>query len=316
MATLEHRPVDHLTAPFSGHNATEFDRIAPAIDYLLRHWRQQPGLDRLAAHIGISPAHFQRLFRRWAGISPKRFLQALSLDHAKILLRNSASVLETAYEVGLSGPGRLHDLFVSYEAMSPGTYKSGGAGLALRYGFHDSPFGVCLVVANERGLCGLGFIQSGHLGAGAQARADGLENMAGNWPAASYQEDPDFTCEYISQVFGPYIGQRNDRPLKLLLIGSDLQIKVWDALLRVPVGALISYGDIARAIDKPKAARAVGRAVGQNPVSVVVPCHRVLQKSGMLGGYRWGVMRKGALIGWELANPLMTAGSHGVNPGC
>ncbi len=270
--------------------------VSQAIEYLSETWRDQPGLDALAREIGHSPSHIQRVFTRFAGLSPKAFVQAITIDSARKLLRESASVLDTAYEVGLSGPGRLHDLFVTYDAMSPGEYKARGAGLEIVYGFHASPFGRALIMATNRGLAGLAFAEEG----GEEAT---FEDMASRWPAAQFKRDDAATASYVTRIFDPDAWQP-DQPLRLVFIGSDFEVKVWETLLRIPMGRATSYSDIASHLGKPNAARAVGSAVGRNPLSFIVPCHRVLGKSGGLCGYHWGVTRKKAILGWEagLAN--------------
>jgi AraC family transcriptional regulator of adaptative response/methylated-DNA-[protein]-cysteine methyltransferase len=231
------------------------------------------------------------LFRRWAGLTPKAFLQALTLDGARKLLRDSASVLDATYEVGLSGPGRLHDLFVTHEAMSPGEWKSGGDGLTVRFGFHPSPFGSALVMATERGLAGLAFADAG------EERA-ALADMKSRWPKAAYVEDSARTAAIARRIFDP--AQWNpSEPLRVVLIGTDWEVRVWDALLQIPMGRLATYSGIAGKLASPNAARAVGAAVGKNPVSFVVPCHRVVGKAGDLTGYHWGITRKRAMLGWE-----------------
>jgi AraC family transcriptional regulator of adaptative response/methylated-DNA-[protein]-cysteine methyltransferase len=231
------------------------------------------------------------LFRRWAGLSPKAFLQALTLDHARTLLRASASVLDASYEVGLSGPGRLHDLFVTHEAMSPGEWKSGGQGLTIAYGFHPSPFGTGLVMATGRGLSGLAFADPGKEKAA-------LADMRRRWPKAKYVEDTARTAPLAARIFDRRLW-RPDRPLRVVLIGTDFEVRVWETLMRIPLGRATTYSDIAGSLGAPKAARAVGAAVGKNPVCFVVPCHRVIGKSGELTGYHWGLTRKRAMLGWE-----------------
>lgn len=243
--------------------------------------------------MGLSETHFHKLFSRWAGLSPKEFIRTLTLQHARSLLADSASVLETTYEVGLSGPGRLHDLFVQYEAMTPGDYKAGGEGLSIAYGFHDSPFGTSLAMATDRGLAGLAFCD-----ATEKARQEALDDMQGRWPKAHFYNDEALTARFVSRSFDPQNWQ-SGKPLKLVLIGSDFDVTVWETLLKVPFGRAVTYGDIARHIGRPKAARAVGSAVGRNPISFVVPCHRALRASGAMGGYHWGLTRKHAIIGWE-----------------
>ena len=270
----------------------DYARIRRALSFLAESRFAQPPLSEVAAEAGLSEAHFQRLFKRWAGLSPKEFLQALTLDHARALLRDSASILDAAHEVGLSGPGRLHDLFVAHEAMSPGEYKAGGEGLEITYGFHPSPFGEALVMATPRGLAGLAFCddESGYEAV--------LADMTTRWPRASYRRDDMATASLAMRIFDP-ARWRPGTPLRLVLIGSDFELKVWQTLLKVPAGRATSYGAIAAHPGKPKAARAVGPAAGRNPPSFVVPCHRVLGKDGTLTGYHWGLTRKRAMLGWE-----------------
>ncbi len=271
----------------------DYGHVEAAITYMSENWRAQPDLREVADHIGLSPYHFQRLFTRWAGLSPKAFVQALTLSHARTMLRNSASVLDAAYDSGLSGPGRLHDLFVTHEAMTPGDYKAGGRGLTIAYGFHDSPFGRALLMTTERGLCGVAFC-----GPRRQEEDGALADMTRRWPRAYYRANEAATAPFAAACFDPS-RWRADQPLKLVLIGSAFDVSVWNTLLRIPMGQAVTYGDIALHLDRPGAARAVGSAVGRNPISFVVPCHRVLRKSGALGGYHWGIARKQAIIGWE-----------------
>ncbi len=270
----------------------DYTRVKEAIEFLTAHWQRQPSLEELARHVGMSPQHFQKLFKRWAGLSPKEFIQAITIDHARTLLRGSASVLDTAYEVGLSGSSRLHDLFVDHEAMTPGDYKRGGAGLEISYGFHDSPFGIALLMATSRGLSGLAFTDGG------KDRDTVMKDMRARWPEANYLHAPEITESYAKYIFSPGTWQTK-QPLKIVLIGTDFEIRVWQALLKIPMGRAVTYSDIAAYVHSPRAARAVGSAVGRNPISFVVPCHRVLRKDGNLGGYHWGVTRKQAIIGWE-----------------
>jgi len=245
-------------------------------------------LEDLAARMAMSPAHFQRVFSRWVGVSPKRYQQYLALDAARHLLAARHSTLEAALGAGLSGPGRLHDLFLRWEAMAPGDFARAGAGLTIRHGVVDTPFGPAVAMATERGLCGLGF-----------AAADGAEavqaDLAARWPAARFVADPDAVAPLVAAAFG------GRGELALHLMGAPFQIKVWEALLAVPEGHVTTYSDIARAVGSPRAVRAVGTAVGRNPIGWLIPCHRALRKSGALGGYRWGLPVKRAMLAWEAA---------------
>jgi AraC family transcriptional regulator, regulatory protein of adaptative response / methylated-DNA-[protein]-cysteine methyltransferase len=274
------------------HDAADYEIVRRAIAFVSEHWRAQPEIEAIAAAAGVSGGDLHHLFRRWAGITPKAFLQALTLDHARRLLRDSASVLDASFEVGLSGPGRLHDLFVTHEAMSPGEWKSGGAGLTMSYGFHSCPFGTALVMTTERGLAGLAFADPGE----EQAA---LADMRSRWPQAKIIEDSAGTAPLAGRIFDTKLWRAN-RPLRVVLIGTDFEVRVWETLLKIPLGRAITYSDIALKIGATKAARAVGAAVGKNPVSFVVPCHRVLGKSGDITGYHWGLTRKRAMLGWEL----------------
>jgi AraC family transcriptional regulator of adaptative response/methylated-DNA-[protein]-cysteine methyltransferase len=271
--------------------AADYDVVRRAIGHIRGHWREQPEIEAIAEAAGVTPTELHHLFRRWAGLTPKAFLQALTLDGARQLLRDSASVLDATYEVGLSGPGRLHDLFVTHEAMSPGEWKSGGEGLTVFFGFHPSPFGSALVMATERGLAGLAFADPGEEPAA-------LADMKARWPRAAYVEDSARTAAIAKRIFDPTQWQQSE-PLRVVLIGTDWEVRVWETLLQIPMGRLTTYSDIASKIHKPAAARAVGAAVGKNPVSFVVPCHRVVGKSGDLTGYHWGITRKRAMLGWE-----------------
>jgi AraC family transcriptional regulator of adaptative response/methylated-DNA-[protein]-cysteine methyltransferase len=276
----------------------EYERVGAALDWLADHHEAQPALAEIAAAAGLSPYHFQRLFTHWVGISPKRFLQYLTLERAKASLEASASVLDAAFDAGLSGPGRLHDLFVTYAAVTPGEYKSRGAGLTIRYGFHDSPFGECLMLLSDRGICGLAFVVDGQ-------REAAFDYLRSGWENARMVADPAATAPEVARVFaGP---DTTGAPLRVLLRGTRFQLKVWEALLQVPPGALVSYEQIAHHIGHPRAVRAVGRANAVNAVCYLIPCHRVIRKSGVIGGYRWGRGRKLALIGWEAAQAERTA---------
>jgi len=270
----------------------DYSTVRRVIEMITEDYREQPGLDDIAGRLGQSPTQLQKTFTRWAGLSPKAFLQAVTLDHAKRLLRQEElPLLETSFEVGLSGPGRLHDLFVTHEAMSPGEWKARGAGLTIRYGLHPSPFGGALVMITDRGLAGLAFTDESD-------GMDAFEDMASRWPNAHYVEDVEATAAYAERIFDP---KRWDpkAPLRVVLIGSDFQVRVWEALLRIPMGCAVTYSSIAEKLGQPTASRAVGAAVGRNPISFVVPCHRALGKSGALTGYHWGLTRKRAMLGWE-----------------
>ncbi len=271
--------------------AADYDVVRRAIGHIREHWREQPEIDAIAEAAGVTPTELHHLFRRWAGLTPKAFLQALTLDGARQLLRNSASVLDATYELGLSGPGRLHDLFVTHEAMSPGEWKAGGEGTTIRFGFHPSPFGRALVMATERGLAGLAFADSGD-------EDMALADMKRRWSKASYVADDARTAPIAQRIFDPSQWQA-DRPLRVVLIGTDWEVRVWEALLKIPMGGVATYSGIAGKVCTPAAARAVGAAVGKNPVAFVVPCHRVIGKAGALTGYHWGITRKHAMLGWE-----------------
>jgi AraC family transcriptional regulator of adaptative response/methylated-DNA-[protein]-cysteine methyltransferase len=269
----------------------DYERVRRILAFITENWRDQPSLEAIAEHVGLSTTHVHHLFRRWCQLTPKAFLAAITLDNAKALLADSASVLDATYEVGLSGPGRLHDLFVVHEAMTPGDYKGGGAGLLMRFGFHPSPFGEAILVATERGLAGLGFVDEGD-------RTAALADMRRRWPRAEYVEDQDATAPLARRIFNP-ADWRPETPLRNVLIGTDFEIRVWETLLRIPLGRAATYSGIASHIGRPSAARAVGAAVGKNPISFVVPCHRVFGRSGALTGYHWGLTRKQAMLGWE-----------------
>jgi AraC family transcriptional regulator of adaptative response/methylated-DNA-[protein]-cysteine methyltransferase len=273
--------------------AEDYETVRRAIAYVSEHFRAQPEAEAIARAVGSNPRALTELFRRWCGLTPKEFLQAVTLDQARKVLRETPSVLEASYELGLSGPGRLHDLFVVHEAMSPGEWKSGGAGLSIAYGLHASPFGTALIFATERGLCGLAFADRGE-------ETAALDDMRARWPNARLVEDRARTLPYARRVFDPALW-REQEPLRVVLIGTDFEIRVWDTLLAIPFGATSTYARVAQRIGRPKAARAVGAAVGKNPVSFVVPCHRVMGSSGALTGYHWGLTRKRAMLGWEAA---------------
>ena len=267
----------------------DYLRIEQAILYLENHYKDQPGLEEIAANIGLSEYHFQRLFTRWAGVSPKRFLQFLTKEGAKELLNRSENLLDTTHQVGLSSLGRLHDLFVTTEAVSPGEYKSRGEGVTIRYGLHASPFGKCLVALTERGICHLGFVQR------ETSEGDVIDTLVAEWKNAQMIEDHKSTAPLIEPIF-----DANARgKLNLHLRGTNFQLKVWEALLNIPAGTVTTYEGLAERIGQPTASRAVGNAVGHNPIAVLIPCHRVINKVGRFGNYRYGAPRKMALLAKE-----------------
>jgi AraC family transcriptional regulator, regulatory protein of adaptative response / methylated-DNA-[protein]-cysteine methyltransferase len=265
---------------------TDYDRVAAAIRYIDAHSGKQPSLDEVAAAVGLSAYHFHRLFRRWAGITPKRFLQLLTLEAAKRGLDESGSVLQTAYRAGLSGPGRLHDLFVVLEGVTPGEYRSGGAGVRIDYGQADSPFGTALVGRTERGVCHLSFPD-------AAPDAD-VATLREAWPASELRRDDGLASRVVSAIFA------GERP-PLHVSGTNFQVRVWEALLGIPEGRVTSYEGVADVLGRPGAARAVAGAVARNRVAWLIPCHRVIRKVGEAGGYRWGRERKRAMLAWEAA---------------
>jgi len=280
----------------------DYARIESALAFIEQNIEQRPGLAEAARSAGLSEFHFQRLFSRMVGISPKRYEQYLTKEAAKRLLQRSASLLDASYEAGLSGPGRLHDLFVSCEAVTPGEFKTGGQGLAIGYGFHASPFGECLIAVTARGVCGLCFVPPG-------SRALALESLAKEWRNAAIAEDAAGTGRIARRIFsrsGPR-GRAAGEQLPLLLRGTNFQIKVWEALLAIPPGSVATYEAIARRIDRAGSARAVGNAVGRNPIAYLIPCHRVIRGSGELGGYRWGTGRKRLMLAWEAERSVQAA---------
>jgi AraC family transcriptional regulator, regulatory protein of adaptative response / methylated-DNA-[protein]-cysteine methyltransferase len=276
--------------------ASDYETIRKVIEHISLDYRGQPSLDELADEAGMEPTALQKLFTRWAGLSPKAFLQAVTMDHARRLLDDGLPLLDTAYEVGLSGPSRLHDLFVTHEAMSPGDFKTRGGGLVIRYGFHPSPFGLALVMTTGRGICGLAF-------ADGQGEDAALKDMTRRWPDAVYIRDDAAVSGEAARVFDRSRWSA-DQPLRIVLIGTDFQVRVWQSLLDVPMGKATTYGTIARKIGAPKASRAVGAAIGANPISFVVPCHRAVGATGALTGYHWGLTRKRAMLGWEAGQVL------------
>lgn len=269
----------------------DYELVRRALRFITEESQNQPGVLAIADAAGLTPDELTSLFRRWAGLTPKAFLQAVTLDHARKLLDEGLPVLEAAIEVGLSGPSRLHDLFVTHESVSPGEYKSGGAGLEIAYDFVPSPFGIALPMVAPRGLCGLAFADIG-------GEAEAYDDMRRRWPNASYRRDPVRVAPVAARIFNPEAWQA-EQPLRVFLIGTDFEVQVWETLLTIPLGRATTYSSIAGRIERPKAARAVGAAVGRNPISFVVPCHRVVGKSGALTGYHWGLTRKRAMLGWE-----------------
>jgi AraC family transcriptional regulator, regulatory protein of adaptative response / methylated-DNA-[protein]-cysteine methyltransferase len=270
----------------------DYLRIEQAILYLETHYKDQPGLEDVAANIGLSEYHFQRLFTRWAGVSPKRFLQFLTKEGAKDSLNRSENLLETTHQVGLSSLGRLHDLFVTTEAVTPGEYKSRGAGVTIRYGIHSTPFGKCLIGTTERGICHLGFVQT--------SEGEAIDNLVADWKQARMIEDYKTTGPLIEPIFDLRYNHHG-KPLPVHLRGTNFQLKVWEALLQIPAGEVTTYAGLASRIGNPRAMRAVGTAVGHNPIAVLIPCHRVIRKVGEFGNYRYGAPRKKALLAREFS---------------
>ncbi len=283
--------VKNTEFPKFSDDAGDYAIVRRVIELITENWRDQPGLDELAHAVGLTQTRLQKTFTRWAGLSPKGFLQAVTLDHAKRLLERDMPLLDASFELGLSGPGRLHDLFVTHEAMSPGVYKARGEGVNIFWGFHACPFGLALVMVTDRGMAGMAFCDEG-------GEKEVLNDMCSRWPRANFQENRQMTAPYAARSFDPSRWQ-NDQPLRIVLIGTDFEIRVWEGLLKLRVGTATTYSGLARCIGKPKAPRAVGAAVGRNPISFVVPCHRVVGKSGALTGYHWGITRKRAMLGWE-----------------
>lgn len=275
-------------------NNINFERIAQAIGYLKDNFKDQPNLDEVADKVHLSPFHFQKLFTDWAGVSPKKFVQYLSVEHAKKLLAGtSATLFDAAFETGLSGTGRLHDLFVNIEGMTPGEYKNGGENLSINYSFSATPFGTILAASTAKGICHLAF---------ADNEADALAVLKQKFPNASYTEATD---SFQTEALIAFSHETSAAKVKLHLKGTPFQLKVWQALLTIPTGNLITYGGIARIVNSPNASRAVGSAVGDNPVAFIIPCHRVIQSTGIMGNYHWGSNRKAAIIGWESAKTAL-----------
>jgi AraC family transcriptional regulator, regulatory protein of adaptative response / methylated-DNA-[protein]-cysteine methyltransferase len=278
----------------------DYERVANVIRFLDRHHTDQPDLNQLASAAGLSPFHFHRLFSAWAGVTPKDFLQCLTLEHVKRLLLEGRNVFDAALDAGLSGPGRLHDLCVTLEAASPGEMKTGGAGIQIDYGFSETPFGEALIAETKRGICHLSFLDAG-------GRNAARELLCSHWPNAKLNRNDSRIAELVREIFAPE-GSASRRPLRAFVRGTAFQLRVWRALLRVPAGRLTTYGRLAEAIGNSKASRAVGSAVGANPLAFIIPCHRVIRETGALGHYHWDPIRKRAIIGWELS----PAGSNAV----
>ena len=271
---------------------TNYERVAQAIDFLGNNFRRQPDLAEVARQVHLSPEHFQRIFTEWAGVSPKKFMQFLTLDFLRGKICELPSLQAAADEAGLSAQSRVYDLFVTIEGVTPGAFRDGGLGLEIKYGYHNTPFGLCFVAVADRGVCGLGFVDE-------DRKRDEFEVFRQKWHFAELRHAPEQTQPVIRQIFAP--DQNRLERLTVLTQGTNFQLKVWDALLRIPPGAVTTYSRIARSIGRPEAARAVGTAIGSNPVGFLIPCHRVIQGTGKLGGYRWGETRKNAIVGWEMA---------------
>lgn len=268
----------------------DYRRIELAIHYIGEHHTNQPSLEEIAAHVNMSPYHFQRLFTRWAGVSPKKFQQYLTLQYAKEQLREDLTLSEIAYDAGLSGPSRLHDLFINMEGMTPGQYKQSGSGITIRYGFHQGPFGkYILAVTSEQRICALEFIDN---------EKEAAARLPQQWSESELKYDPEFTAPLARVLFS----QESKQPLSLLVKGTPFQLKVWEALLKIPMGELVSYQAISEHISNPRGLQATGGAIGKNPIAFLIPCHRVIRKTGEINGYRWGEDRKSAIIGWEAAH--------------
>ena len=266
-----------------------YTRIKEAIEYLDSNYKQQPDLDEVARKINLSPYHFQRMFTKWSGVSPKQFLQYISIEHAKQILKESrATLFDAAHEIGLSGTGRLHDLFISIENMTPGEYKNGGKNLIIKYSYAETPFGEIIIASTHKGICYLSFVEN---------KKSALELLVSNYPTATFNNATDPNQQSALSFFDH--SEEHPEHILLHLKGTDFQLKVWEALLKIPLGKLTTYGDIAQQISNPKACRAVGSAIGSNPIAYIIPCHRVIQSTGTFGQYMWGSTRKTAIIGWE-----------------
>ena len=275
---------------------TNFNRIEEAIGYIQTNFKSQPGLDEVAEKIHLSPFHFQRLFTEWAGVSPKKFLQYITVEYAKTILKDrQATLFDAAYDTGLSGTSRLHDLFIKIEGMTPGEFKNGGENLSINYSYAESPFGNILVASTAKGICYMAF---------ADSEQEALAALQTRFPNAHYKQMVDLIQQHALYIFTHDWSELNQ--IKLHLKGTDFQLKVWETLLKIPMGKLSTYGHIAEQIQNPKASRAVGSAVGDNPVAFLIPCHRVIQSTGIFGGYHWGGTRKVAMIGWEAVKTVDT----------
>ncbi len=294
----------------------DYTRVEEAIRYLEAHFREQPNLDDIAASVHLSKYHFQRLFKRWAGVSPTQFLGFLTIDYAKERLAASQSVYDASLDAGLSGAGRLHDLFVTFEAMTPGEYKRLGQDVTIRYGFHDTPFGRCLLATTAKGICALRFVATRDSetppgGPVGPTETAALQELINEWPLATFVEESLETGAIASRIFSPE-KEEDQRPFRLLLKGTNFQVQVWQALLAIPPGGMVSYQDVAERIGRPTATRAIAGAVAKNPVGYLIPCHRVINKSGRYHGYRWGPTRKKAILGWEAGRRQQTVAGQAV----
>jgi len=285
----------------------DYERVASAIRFIEQHFEADPSLESIAEGVGLSSYHFERLFKRWAGTTPKRFVQCLRLGYAKSLLQEPASLFDTAWEAGFSSPSRMHDLFCTLEAVTPGEFKSGGMGLEIRYGVHETPFGQALVASTPRGLCRFAFLdrkgdRRGDRDAEVEVQAGGrkeLERLAADWPRAKITRDPGHGAELIEGVFTRPPSPADARPLHLLVKGTNFQVQVWRALLEIPPGSVVSYQAVAQRVGRPTSARAVAGAIAANSIAYLIPCHRVLRATGAISGYRWGPERKRAILAWE-----------------
>lgn len=278
----------------------DYQRIQQAIEYLVENFKSQPTLKEVAAQVHLSPHHFQRLFTQWAGVSPKKFLQFLTVDYLKERIQTSQNIAQLANMAGLSSPSRVYDLFVNIEGVTPATFKNKGAGLTIHYGYHDTPFGNCFLAATKKGICGVTFLQGAN-------QPEEFALFTKKWHFANLVADATFTQPFIEQIFTPRTAE--NKKVKVIVQGTPFQIKVWEALLQIPEGNVTTYQYIAESIDKPKAVRAVGTAIGKNPIGYLIPCHRVIRKEGKLGHYRWGSGRKKAIIGWEMAQKAAFLGN-------